>query len=135
VSAWKRFHARQKQKEAPTYGSTRTARHKVQEHILTMSDTLTFGIVNQFPEKFVSLPAEQVMVPDVRAVTQAEALRRIEAAGLTATRPNMQTVDQVVPEAKDYFLSIPLGQVVSQTPAPGLPVWKGTPVLLAVRGA
>jgi hypothetical protein len=117
------------------YAADIAAYDKVHDHILVMADTLTFGIVNQFPDKFVSLVAEQAMVPDLRGVSHAEAVRRIETAGLTATLPNFQRLDEIVPEARDFFQSVPPGRVVSQIPAPGLPVWKGTPVLLAIREA
>ena len=108
---------------------------RVHEHILLMADALTMGIVAQFPEKFVSLAAEQVGVPDLMGLDEPGALARIEAAGLTPTLANRQTANAVAPEARDFVRSIAAGRVLSQMPVPGTPVWKGSPVLLAVKGA
>jgi hypothetical protein len=108
---------------------------RVHEHILLMSDALTMGIVAQFPEKFVSLAAEQVRVPDLMGLDERSALARIEAAGLTPTLANRQTANDVAPEARDFVRSMTPGRVLSQLPVPGTPAWKGSPVLLAVKAA
>jgi hypothetical protein len=108
---------------------------RVHEHILLMADALTMGIVAQFPEKFVTLAAEQVRVPDLMGMDERGALARIEAAGLNATVANQQTAEAVAPEARDFVRSMAPGRVLSQLPVPGTPVWKGSPILLAVRAA
>ena len=108
---------------------------RVHEHILQMADALTMGIVGQFPEQFVSVAAELVRVPNVVGMDERGALARIDAAGLISTVPNRQRAEDVAPEARDAVRSSAPGRVLSQLPVPGTPVWKGSPVLLAVRTA
>jgi hypothetical protein len=103
----------------------------VREHALGMADALSGGLIEQFPERFAG--GDGVVVPDLRGLDEAEAARRIGAAGLATTTNNHQTVDQVAPSARDYFLSSQPGHVVSQLPAPGARLAPGTPVHLAVR--
>lgn len=85
------------------------------------------------PTPTPALAPDEVIVPDLIRLPEAEAMRRITASGLMTTYNNYQTVDQVAPEARAFFLSVPPGHVVSQIPAPGTRVKKGTRVHLAIR--
>ena len=70
-------------------------------------------------------------VPDLVGLPEAEARRLVDSLGLANTYTNYQTADDVSDKA--YFSSIPVGHVVSQMPAPGSVVQRGTVVYLAVR--
>ncbi|HLH72437.1 MAG TPA: LCP family protein [Chloroflexota bacterium] len=75
--------------------------------------------------------AGQVIVPNLVGMSEATAQQAITEAGLTTTYVNYQTANDVANHA--YFLSIPPGAVLSQTPLPGARVPRGTKVALAVR--
>jgi len=83
----------------------------------------------------VRAPTEQkgttVVVPSLIGMSSATAQRLVVAEGLKTTYLNYQTIDQV--SDRQYFLSIPPGHVLSQSPRPGLQVPRGTTVYLAVR--
>ncbi len=72
-----------------------------------------------------------VSVPDLIGLPEAAAQQLITASGLQTSYVNYQTIADV-PDRR-YFLSIPPGHVLSQTPAPGMRVPRGTRVLIAVR--
>src|SRR5206468_10999949 len=65
----------------------------------------------------VAAGLEQVPMPDLRNKSEAQAVQEIVTAGLT---PGVKT------EAFDPV--VPAGLVVTQSPAPGVVVTKGTPV-------
>ncbi|MDE3074340.1 MAG: protein kinase [Chloroflexota bacterium] len=65
---------------------------------------------------------QQVTVPNVVGMTEADAQKTIAAAGLTPTFPNYQT-----------YTSQPSGHVLSQTPSAGSVVQRGTTIYIAVR--
>lgn len=75
--------------------------------------------------------SERVIVPDLIGLPEAEAQRLIAEAGLGTTYVNFQTINDVAD--RSYFLSIPPGDVLSQSPRPGTEVPRGTRVYLAVR--
>ena len=70
-------------------------------------------------------------MPNLVGLTVAQAQQTIVNAGLKTTYVNYQTADNV-PD-KSFFNSIPPGHVLSQIPAPGTSVAKGTVVYLAAR--
>ena len=72
-----------------------------------------------------------VAVPNLVGLTEADAHRLINQAGLMTTYTNYQTINDV-PD-KSYFNSIPAGHVLSQLPPPGSSVPKGSKVYIAVR--
>jgi LCP family protein required for cell wall assembly len=72
-----------------------------------------------------------VVVPSLIGLPEAQAQHLITELGLMTTDVNYQTIDDV-PDRR-YFLSIPPGAVLSQSPRPGIKVPVGTKVLLAVR--
>ncbi len=72
-----------------------------------------------------------VVVPHLVGLPEADAQRLITDSGLMTAYVNYQTVADV-PD-RNYFLSIPPGHVLSQTPASGQTVPAGTRVFLAVR--
>jgi len=77
------------------------------------------------------LPPGMARVPDLVGLPEAEARRLVDSLGLANTYTNYQTADDVSDKA--FFSSIPVGHVVSQMPAPGSVVQRGTVVYLAVR--
>jgi LCP family protein required for cell wall assembly len=77
--------------------------------------------------------AGQVVVPSFIGLPEAFAQRAIMESGLMTTYVNYQIASDVADKA--YFLSIPPGAVLSQLPAPGTHVPRGTKVALAVRKA
>ncbi len=79
------------------------------------------------------LPAGLVSVPSVVGLPEAEGRRRIEQAGLQNAPTNYQTVEDVPEAHRAFFLSIPPGHIVSQTPAPGTVLPRGATVYIAVR--
>jgi LCP family protein required for cell wall assembly len=84
------------------------------------------------PGQPVPLPKDQVViVPTLIGMPEAEAQRIIAQFGLLTTYVNYQTINDV--PNRRYFLSIPPGYVLSQSPKPGAKVPAGTKVLLAVR--
>jgi LCP family protein required for cell wall assembly len=72
-----------------------------------------------------------VIVPSLIRMAEAVAQRTIADAGLMTSYINYQTAADVPDRA--YFRSIPPGAVLSQSPAPGTRVPRGTKVILAVR--
>lgn len=79
------------------------------------------------------LPKETgtVVVPSLVGLGEDEAEKMIQTNGLATSSINYQTIADVADH--HYFLSIAPGHVLSQYPRPGLPVPRGTTVLLAVR--
>ncbi len=74
-----------------------------------------------------------VVVPNFVGLPANLAQQEITNARLSTTYLNEQTIDQVA--NRQYFLSIPPGHVLSQSPLPGTRVARGTRVYLAVRKA
>lgn len=74
--------------------------------------------------------AQQVEIPNVIGLPEAEARRLILAVGLTITQANYQGPGDTPDEALNR---VPPGHVLSQTPAPGTLAPRGTAVHLAVR--
>jgi 1A family penicillin-binding protein len=72
-----------------------------------------------------------VAVPNLVGLTEADAHRLIDQAGLATTYTNYQTINDV-PD-KSYFNSIQPGHVLSQLPPPGNSVPRGSKVYIAVR--
>ena len=85
------------------------------------------------PEPTATLPPNVVEVPNVVGLTEAEGQERIALAGLATTYPNYQRVNDVPPNSRRDFLSIPKGHIVSQQPVAGEHVDRGTTVYIAVR--
>ncbi|MGH2458556.1 MAG: LCP family protein [Chloroflexota bacterium] len=75
--------------------------------------------------------ADTVVVPSLIGLGEAEAAQIIQMDGLATSSINYQTISDVADH--HYFLSVAPGHVLSQYPRPGLPVPRGTSVLLAVR--
>jgi LCP family protein required for cell wall assembly len=75
----------------------------------------------------------EVVVPSLIGLSEVAAQHLILQDGLMTTYVNYQTYAQVADHR--YFLSIPPDHVLSQAPAPGLKVPRGTRVLLAVRAS
>ncbi|MBX6773152.1 MAG: PASTA domain-containing protein, partial [Chloroflexi bacterium] len=73
----------------------------------------------------------EVIVPSLIGLPEADAQRIITESGLMTTYVNYQTINEV-PD-RSYFLSIPPGAVLSQLPQPGTRVPRGTRVYIAVR--
>ena len=78
-----------------------------------------------------ALGPNEVRVPSLVGLTEAEARGRIEAARLANAHTNRQTAADVADQA--YFRSVPVGHVLSQMPAPNTIVQRGTTVYIAVR--
>ena len=78
-----------------------------------------------------STPKATVTVPNVVGLPADEAQRRIEAARLRTTYINWQTADDVAD--KNYFYSVPVGCVLSQTPPAGTEVQPFEIVYIAAR--
>lgn len=72
-----------------------------------------------------------IVVPSLIGLPEAQAQHLITELGLMTSYVNYQTIDDV--PNRRYFLSIPPGAVLSQSPRPGTKVPVGTKVLLAVR--
>ena len=72
----------------------------------------------------------RIIVPDLVGLPEAEAQARITEVGLMTGYVNYQGADDV-PE--DKLESVPVGHVLSQTPAPGKILPEGAKVLIAVR--
>ncbi len=72
-----------------------------------------------------------VVVPSLIGLPEARAQQLIAQLGLLTSYVNYQTIEDV-PNHR-YFLSIPPGAVLSQSPRPGARVPTGTKVLIAVR--
>ena len=72
----------------------------------------------------------RIIVPDLVGLPEAEAQARITEVGLMTGYVNYQGPDDV-PE--DKLESVPVGHVLSQTPAPGKILPEGAKVLIAVR--
>ncbi len=72
----------------------------------------------------------RIRVPDLVGLPEAEAQARITEVGLMTGYVNYQGPDDV-PE--DKLESVPVGHVLSQTPAPGKILPEGAKVLIAVR--
>ncbi|HZR00189.1 MAG TPA: PBP1A family penicillin-binding protein [Chloroflexota bacterium] len=72
-----------------------------------------------------------VSVPSVIGMSEADAKRAISAAGLSNAATNFQTINDVTDKAT--FNRTAPGRVLSQLPAPGQSVAKGTTVFIAVR--
>lgn len=76
-------------------------------------------------------PKSTITVPSVVGLPADEAQRRIEAAGLRTTYINWQEASDVAD--RDYYYRIPVGHVLSQTPAPGTEVQPLEIVYIAAR--
>ncbi len=76
------------------------------------------------------LAKDRTIVPSVIGLSNDEARRRIESAGLTNTYPNLQGPGDI-PDAD--LRKVQPGQVLSQQPAAGTVVELRTTVYLAVR--
>jgi hypothetical protein len=74
----------------------------------------------------------KIAVPALVGLSEAQARKLVDQAGLNNTYPNYQGPEQV---PKPALESVPVGHVLSQTPAPGTAVAPGTTVYLAVRKA
>jgi len=72
-----------------------------------------------------------VTVPNVVRMSEADARRAIEAAGLNNSYSNYQGAEDVPDRA--FFNSVPPGAVLSQQPAAGTRVGRGSTVYIAVR--
>ncbi|TAK22047.1 MAG: PBP1A family penicillin-binding protein [Chloroflexota bacterium] len=72
-----------------------------------------------------------VTVPNVVSVAEAQARQAVEAAGLRNTYTNYQGAADVADRA--FFGRTATGHVLSQTPAPGARVQRGTVIYLAVK--
>ncbi len=77
------------------------------------------------PAPTASTGAAQVYVPNVRGLSRAEAVARIEAAGLTA---DLRPLGDGTPLPGTTYL--PSGTVADQDPANGTPVDRGSAVIL-----
>ena len=75
--------------------------------------------------------ANVIAVPSVIGLSEADAKRAIQAAGLTNSATNFQTINDVADKAA--FNRTAAGRVLSQIPGPGQTVAKGTTVFIAVR--
>jgi LCP family protein required for cell wall assembly len=75
--------------------------------------------------------AALVVVPSLIGLAESDAQRLIANAGLQTSYVNYQTSSDVADHR--YFLSIAPNHVLSQSPAPGASVPRGTKVFLAVR--
>ncbi|MCL4535576.1 MAG: PBP1A family penicillin-binding protein [Bacteroidetes bacterium] len=80
-----------------------------------------------------SVSGDRVVVPDVVRLPEAEARRRIEAAGLRNSFTNYQSEQDVAPSSREFFRSVPPGSVLSQSPPAGTLVAPGTTINIAVR--
>lgn len=78
-----------------------------------------------------ALAAGMVRVPRLVGLPEAEARRLVDSARLANTYTNYQSAEDVPDGAA--FAAVPVGHVVSQTPAPGAVVHEGSIVYLAVR--
>jgi len=89
------------------------------------------------PESIIATPIsvpgspDMVVVPNLVGLPEAVAQRVINESALMTTYVNYQTINDV-PDRR-FFLSIPVGSVLSQHPAPGTKVPRGTRIALAVR--
>ncbi|HEX5414218.1 MAG TPA: LytR C-terminal domain-containing protein [Chloroflexota bacterium] len=72
-----------------------------------------------------------IVVPRLVGIPEAAAQQLINESGLMTTYVNYQTINDVADKA--FFRSIAPGAVLSQNPAPGIEVPRGTKVQLAVR--
>jgi hypothetical protein len=72
-----------------------------------------------------------VAIPNVFGLPEAEAQRRIRAAGLATARPIYQRQKDMPPNVNINI--VPVGAVLSATPTYGTMVEKGTVVTIAVR--
>jgi LCP family protein required for cell wall assembly len=72
-----------------------------------------------------------VVVPQLVGLPAAEAQQVINESGLMTTYVNYQTIDQVADHR--FFLSIPVGHVLSQQPPPGTRVTRDTKIAIAIR--
>jgi beta-lactam-binding protein with PASTA domain len=74
-----------------------------------------------------------IRVPNVIRLSEAEARRRIEAAGLRNAFTNYQRESDVPPENRAFFRDTPPGTVLSQNPVADTIVPPGFTVNIAVR--
>ena len=112
--------------ETPTPAETPppTASPAVSETAIVPTPTLAFD-----PGSY-RLEDGRIRVPDLVGLPENEAQARIAAVGLMTSYVNYQGPDDV-PE--DKLESVPVGHVLSQTPAPGKILPEGAKVLIAVR--
>ena len=73
------------------------------------------------------------VVPSLIGLTEADARKTIQGAGLNNTYSNYQTLNDVAD--KTYFNRAAPGRVLSQSPAPGSTVGRGTTIYIAVKKA
>ncbi|MCL5958206.1 MAG: polysaccharide deacetylase family protein [Chloroflexi bacterium] len=78
-------------------------------------------------------PNPNATVPNLVGLSEADARGRLRDAGLDTGYVNYQSVEDVAASSRQFFLSIPVGKVVSHQPGAGTSLKRGDRVNLAVR--
>jgi serine/threonine-protein kinase len=78
-------------------------------------------------------PKSTITIPNLVGMEAEAANRLIASMGLQTTYITWQTIDMIDNNSKDFFKSMPVGAVVSQQPAAGTEVARGTTVNIAAR--